>query len=473
MATSLHKELKEQDRWQLLPGRRHFKKLFESIITNEFLRVEQILAGQLAQLKQLLQFCANEVPYYKGIFSELGFSPEDIKAVDDLVRLPFLGRKVVQKEGHRLRALKLPKGFKITGVNRTSGTTGQPVEVVQTQEYSRSFHLMKQREYRWFRFNPEEKLASIRNALDLPRSSDGKPLVKNSMIQKSAWPSVGNFFKTGPWFGLTDTTSMDDQVRWLERYRPNYILGQSALIEQLSLAYQGRKVYQEILAIEVISQQLTPEMRHRIETVFDVPVHQNYGLNEVGIVAARCPDEGRYHIHSEFCIVEIVDNDGNLCRPGERGRLLITALNNPAMPLIRYDTDDFAEAADGPCSCGRTLPSFKDIHGRYRRTTLCPPETWQYWDAILATVSSDDLQLTGDLRQYQLHQYLDKSFELRLVAENPLPAEFQDLLRKNWEKAVKGGAAKLTIKYVGVIERLNGGKFQNFTSDFAPLHNTE
>lgn len=468
MATSFQKELEEQNRWQMLPGRRHLKKLFEALIANEFLNAEQLLTRQLAQLKQLLQFCAVEVPYYRTLFADLKFDPEEIKTVGDLRVLPQLDRKIVQKQGGRLRSLKLPKGFMIAGINRTSGTTGQPVEVPQTQEYRNFFQLMKQREYRWFRFNPERKLASIRNAIDFPRSSDGKPLTASSKLKKNEWPAVGSLFKTGPWFGLTDTTPMDEQISWLEQHRPHYILGQSALIEQLALAYQGRKIYPEISAIEAISQQLTPEMRYKVETVFDVAVHQNYGLNEVGIVAARCPDEGRYHIHSEFCIVEIVDNDGNPCGPGERGRLLVTALNNPAMPLIRYDTDDLAVMADGPCSCGRTLPSFKDIHGRYRRTVLCPSDTWQYWDAILATVSSDDPLLTGGLRQYQLHQYLDESFELRLVAEKPLSEQFKIFLFENWDKAVKGDTAKLTIKYVDIIERFNGGKFQNFTSDFAP-----
>ncbi len=55
-------------------------------------------------------------------------------------------------------------------------------------------------------------------------------------------------------------------------------------------------------------------MRTHIERSFGVPAHQNYGLNEVGLVAARC-EAGRYHVHAENCHVEIIGEDG---RPARR-----------------------------------------------------------------------------------------------------------------------------------------------------------
>ena len=103
-------------------------------------------------------------------------------------------------------------------------------------------------------------------------------------------------------------------------------------------------------------------MREHIERSFGCPIHQNYGLNEIGLVATRC-DAGRYHVHSEHCIVEIVGPDGRSVAPGETGRLIVTGLNNWAMPLLRYDADDLGTAVEGPCPCGRTLPSFGDVVG--------------------------------------------------------------------------------------------------------------
>ena len=65
-------------------------------------------------------------------------------------------------------------------------------------------------------------------------------------------------------------------------------------------------------------------------------------------------------MHAEHCIVEIVDDEGSPCAPGRSGRLLVTALRNFAMPLLRYDTGDTALLGE-PCPCGRGLPVIRDI----------------------------------------------------------------------------------------------------------------
>lgn len=471
MKTLLQNEIEQQDCWRLRPQFKSLGRLFKSIIQSEFTEPKELELRQQKNLSGLLKYCSEVVPYYKDLFAELKFDPNSVRQFSDLAALPVLERHVVQGQAKRLQTKKLPKGFVITGPTRTSGTSGQPVEVLQTQEYARTFGLMKLREYRWFRYEPSRKLSSIRNPGDLP-GIDGELIQPNQTFLRETWPSVGYWFKTGPWVGLSETTPVEQQIAWLEEQRPAYLLAQSAPIEHLALAMQGEKLFDGFSGIEVISQQLTEDMRHRVETTFQVPVHQNYGLNEAGIVAARCPEGGRYHVHNEFYSIEIVDQNGRQVRAGETGRLLLTVYNNPAMPLIRYDTDDLAEAVEGPCPCGRTLPSFKNLHGRFRRTILCPPDTQSYWYAILHVISDADQALTEGLRQYQFHQYLDETYELRLVAVKKLPDKFEQALRASWNKAVDDEAPKLTVKYVDVIERPEGGKFQNFTSDFTNQEQT-
>ena len=84
------------------------------------------------------------------------------------------------------------------------------------------------------------------------------------------------------------------------------------------------------------------------------------------MVAVRCA-AGRYHQYRALPRA-IAGGDGQPCKPGETGHVLVTGLRNFAMPLIRYDTGDLAsQAASGPCSCGARSPSFGEIAGRYRR----------------------------------------------------------------------------------------------------------
>ena len=132
---------------------------------------------------------------------------------------------------------------------------------------------------------------------------------------------------------------------------PDYLQSYSESLEHLAFACEGDWPAPGIRKMQAVSEQLSPAMRRRIETTTGARVAQNYGLNEIGLAAAQCA-AGNYHVHVEHCIAEIVDEAGAPCAPGVAGRLVLTALKNPAMPLLRYDSGDMARAVAGPCPCG-------------------------------------------------------------------------------------------------------------------------
>ena len=61
-----------------------------------------------------------------------------------------------------------------------------------------------------------------------------------------------------------------------------------------------------------------------------------------GIIALQCPSGGLYHLQSESVHVEILDEAGRPCAPGEIGRVIVSPLHNFAMPLLRYESGDYA-----------------------------------------------------------------------------------------------------------------------------------
>jgi hypothetical protein len=83
------------------------------------------------------------------------------------------------------------------------------------------------------------------------------------------------------------------------------------------------------------------------------------------------------HVAAENALVEIVDEQGRDVAPGGRGRVIVTGLNNYAMPFIRYQLGDIALAGTAPCGCGRALPVITRVEGRTRnasaRTLSGPP----------------------------------------------------------------------------------------------------
>lgn len=438
------------------------------MIEREFLPPQAHAQAADRAVSTLVAYAARHVPYYRQLLRQFGFGPDRIRGVQDLPLLPALTKAEIQNDPNSFRSEWLPPGERVSAVMRSSGTTGQPLSIAHTRRSRLAFAGLKQRELRWLRVDPMKVCAYVRAAVDLPRTSGNRLLERGETHRAQGWMFVREMFQTGPLVAFGDFNDIDEQLAWLRREQPHYLVSNAAHLEHLALAAGLSGPIPGLHVATAVSQQLTPEMRERIERSFDIPVHQNYGLNEIGIVATRCAHD-RYHVHAEHCVVEIVNEDGQLCRPGERGRVLVTGLSNLAMPLLRYDADDLAVAADGPCPCGRTLPGFAEIIGRYRRTALLPPGTWGYWEALLEALHRTlPASLTGGMRKYQLHQFKDRHFELRLVMGNGPSDELAAAILAEWRKHAGPDGHALVIRCVDDIPRPRGGKFQNFSSDFVP-----
>ncbi|WP_299621578.1 phenylacetate--CoA ligase family protein [Pelagibius sp.] len=465
-ATSLEREREEQARWRPLPQGPRFP-IFEQLVENEFQPPEVLLAQQGADLRKLVAFAVQRVPYYRDLFERLKLTPADVVSAADLLKLPLLSKRLILENERRLQPDRLPAGEKFYGVFASSGTTGRPTQVAHTHNSNLMFTVMGQRHVRWCRWDPMDKVAEIRLPHQLPVKPDGSAFAPGETCRRPGWRYLGGLFQTGPYAGLNVFTPMEERIDWVYRERPAHLTGASEILEQMAFACQDRAPPPGLLSTRAISEQLTEPMRRRIEDTFKVPVHQNYGLNEVGIIAGLCP-AGRYHINSEHCIVEILDEDLQPCPPGTAGRLVVTALKNPAMPLLRYDTDDLATAVDGLCPCGRTLPAFDDIVGRYSRIAFLPPGTLVHVEALRDELQAMPQELMRNLRQFQVHQFRDGRFEMRLCTVGPLPDAFGARLHEAWQGSIGEEALSLELIEVEEIARPPSGKYQDFTSDFFP-----
>lgn len=367
VSTSLETERRAQRRWRLRPGYENVRD-FDRLIELEFLSTDEQQMRQNRMLAQLVRFVTGNVSYYRKLFARLGLSAEDIQGIDDLYRLPVLTRNEVVDRKQEFIARRLPPGERIFGRFSSSGTTGRPVRVLMTERSNLMFTLANQRQYRWFRFEPDLSYASIASFADqMPRQKDGTPYPAGYTYHQPRWRYTGRYFKTGPQVSFAMNNPADDQLAWLKQHRPGYLTSNSQALEHLAFACEGDWPVDSLKAVISIATQMTPAMRRTIEQTMGVPVFENYGFNEIGVVALRCA-AGHYHVMSEHCLIEVVDEEGRPCAPGQVGRLVVTTLTNLAMPLLRYDAGDLAKAVAGSCPCGRTLPAFGEIIGRYRRT---------------------------------------------------------------------------------------------------------
>jgi phenylacetate-CoA ligase len=122
-------------------------------------------------------------------------------------------------------------------------------------------------------------------------------------------------------------------------------------------------------AIIVSAETLYDEWRSVIEDCFKVPVYNRYGGRDIKFVAQECSRRKGLHINSENVFVEIV-RDGRPVSPGELGEIVITRLDNLAMPFIRYRSGDLGVMAKDTCDCGRSLPLLEKVEGRVQDAIL-------------------------------------------------------------------------------------------------------
>lgn len=464
--TTLGEELAEQSRWRARA--RVDVAAYDALVANEFGAPDTQVARIAAPLKRVLQICAWHVPFYRTRFAELGLDPEARDPLELLSLLPVLRKEEVQEQAKALIAEVFAEpDDRIASHTVSSGTTGRPTRVYFSLGAWRMFGVLKQREYRWFRFDPAEKLVSIRLASQLSRKPDGTRLADGEMLKHLAWGHVGSAFATGPHLHYNVTNPVDDQLQLLRKQNPRYLIGYPETLEHLAFAAAPEPPVGSVRSILAVSEQLTPGMRRHIARSFGAPVQQNYGLNEIGLVAVRC-EAGRYHVHTEHCHVEILDDAGAQVEPGKTGRIVVTALTNTAMPMLRYDTGDLAQAVGGACPCGRTLPAFGEVVGRYSRIAFLPEGTLGLVGTLSGAVEEVPAEYARGLRQIQIHQSRDHGFELRVVATGPLPQAFSRTVHAAWARASAAGDYPLAIVQIDEIPRSPGGKFQTFTSDFMP-----
>jgi phenylacetate-CoA ligase len=466
-STCLPDELAELAKWRPRSAAVDMQ-VFQRFARREFLSADEHEASQAQALARMVQYAGVHSVFYRQFFQDHSMAASDIKGPADLPMLPVLSKQHLVEHSERLLSDSLPEGEGPATRTKSTGTTGQPVTVMMSRGNSRMFGLLWHRQARWFRYNLAGRFAKIRIPSTMPRQPDGSPVPPNCAQRRQSWLYVGEKFQTGYELTFSTKNPASLQVEWLRRFRPDYLLAYPGVFEELCFACEGSSPVDSLQSLLGIGATATPALRSRIEGVYGVPFDQNYGLNEIGLVAIRCA-AGRYHVNTEHCLVEIVDGSGHPCAPGENGRLLVTALRNTAMPLFRYDTGDIAQAMGGSCPCGRTLPAFGEISGRFRRYTGLPEGTRQRVARLSEAMADMPVEFIRNLRRYQIYQNRNNHFQMRLRTVGPLPEEFANRLHEAWKPVEGDPPLPFTIEEVPSIEESPGGKILDFDSEFYTL----
>lgn len=459
-------ELAASSAWKYRPGYAG-TRIAEKLLENEFISEPEKSRKLNRQWVELLCHAYDHVPHYRLSWFRNRIRRRQLPELDSLTQIPMLTKAELISRQVDLRATHLMPGHRMSTWSRTSGTTGQPVAVLHSDCSAAMFACLKQRELRWFRFDPMGTHFSIRPGEELALEIDGSKWPDGRLLNLRGWPYLQDIFQTGPAFGFASTNAVEDQLAMLQKVKPDYLLTEPATLENLSMQSLAPDFLNKLRGLQTISQTLTESMRASAAEVFKHAVKQNYGLNEIGLVASMC-QHGRYHVHEEHCLVELITDQGIPATPGERGKLVITSLTNSAMPLIRYDTEDSAEMCANNCACGRTLKSFTAVEGRYRRLAQLPPGSYQRFKAVQATINRYARNNPNSVQRYQVCQLQNGEFQIILRCSREAIAALEAKVTRAFNDAHGSNMPPLSFQRNGEFKGLEKRKFQVFYSEYMP-----
>ena len=313
---------------------------------------EEIKKIQDEKIVKQVKHVWDNVPYYRKKMEQKGVSPEDIKSIDDLHKLPFLS-KADLREAYPYGLMGKPLKDCVR-IQSTSGTTGKRVVAFYTQH---DIDL-------WEECCARAIVAAGGTNEDVCQVSYGYGLFTGG-------PGLnGGSHKVGCLTIPTSSGNTERQIMFIMDLQatilcctPSYAAFLGEKMKEMGYGPDDIPLKAGIFGAEAWSE----EMRQDIQKTLGIKAYDIYGLTELSGpgVAFECSAQKGMHINEDHFVAEIIDPDtGEVLPDGAQGELVFTSLDKEAFPLLRYRTRDICTLTREKCSCGRTHVRMAKPKGR-------------------------------------------------------------------------------------------------------------
>jgi len=325
------------------------------IWNNEFetLPSEALEALQLKRLKNIVEKIYATVPFYRQRFSEYGITPDNIKSLSDLQKLPFTTKQDL-RDNYPFGMFAVPKE-QVVRIHASSGTTGKPTVVGYTKRDVENWaELMA----RTFSAAGVQKGDVLQNAYGYGLFTGGLGAHYGAeLLGASVIPISGGNSKK-------QIMIMKDFGTTAVSCTPSYALNLYEVAKEEGIDLKDLPVKVGVFGAEP----WTYSMRKEIEDKWNIDALDVYGLSEVigpGVGFECLEAKKGMHINEDHFIVEIIDPETGEVKPyGEEGEMVFTSITKEASPIIRYRTRDITRLIKEPCLCGRTFARMEKVTGR-------------------------------------------------------------------------------------------------------------
>tara|TARA_R110000868_G_scaffold141177_1_gene357452 strand:- start:4416 stop:5723 length:1308 start_codon:yes stop_codon:yes gene_type:complete len=392
--------------------------------------------------KAIVSFHLKHNPFYKSFAKHA--NPNDWDSI------PVMTKRDLQQPLKN----RLSNGFleKNVYINKTSGSSGKPfIFAKDTFCHALTWAGFIDR-YSWFKLNFSASKQARFYGIPLDKIGYYKERFKDLLSKRYRF-SVFNLSEAQFEKNLTKfkTTKFD------------YINGYTSAIVQFAKYLKQENIILKTICPSlkvciVTSEMLFKEDRALLETQIGVPVINEYGAAELGLIAFPNTNN-QWVVNTEDLYVEIVDENGVSLPYGKEGRIVITSLFNKAHPFIRYDLGDIGKLSK---ESAPSKPILERLIGRTNDMVVLPSGkkaaglTFYY---ITKTVIEDD----GNVKEFIIEQLKLDTFKISYVSPYKLSKENLIDIKKAVSNYLE---ANLTIIFErkAELKRSKSGKLNQFKS---------
>jgi len=407
----------------------------------------QILDYQFGKFRNLLEHASRNVPYYDTLFSSVKLKPTDIKSFDDLDKIPILTKEVARKEYANLVARNLPKKHIHKGV--TGGTTGPPLKLLRdagdlTFTWAAFF-----RWYNWMGIeigDPVSKIWGTRTVLSMPWRQKALNCFKNWYYNRSVVNS----------FDLNENT-IPGAIHKMNKFRPKLIRGYLSAFIQMAEYMKENNLELDFKpkAVSSTTETLMEPFRQLIQKQFNTTLYDQYGCGECNSVAFEAGDGLGLYVTTEHVKLEILNNS-DVPEKKQEGRIILTNLDNYAMPFIRYENGDSGQFSEEVTGKKFNLPLLKRISGRTADTITLANGSKVHGVFFTDILNELFMENPDDIHRFQVFQDTPGTIEFRIESKkNP-----GDTYIAKLEKALSRFFTGVSVKTMENLPLDVSGKFR-------------
>lgn len=399
------------------------------------------------RITDLIKHAYARVPYYREVMDQQRLSPDHIRGVEDLVKLPTLTRFDLQKRGPDLLAEGVD--FARCAGGASSGSTGEPVVFYHDREAEsagRAAVLFGWMQVGWH--------LGDRHSIVWGNPSTVRTDWSRRSSRLRAWLTRETRVAA---HRLLDLEFLDTALETLYQEKPKFLSGYANAVFVLAARARERGFSPlGCRGVFTTAEMIFEHQRQVIEGQLGY-VYDHYGCSEINGVAFQCRARDGYHTVDPHVVVEFEDTG-----MGEARTVLITDLDNYAMPLIRYRCGDLSVSGrEAPCSCGLPFGRLERIIGR--QIDLVETKAGGYF-LVPSFLGGKIFKQIGGIRKHQVVQGKDGTIEVRLVVESRLYPEDEQRIR-DYLVSYVGTEQPFRISVVDDIPAGPNGKIKLFVRE--------